>query len=247
MAKNKITSSFKLFSILFVLGATLFSKALYILYLWSASDITVPDAVTYISGTISELLSLFSVAAAVCVTVYAHSYFGKKTTIQMSLVSLGCLALGKITLFLYNLIANSLSTAQIISGALSYIIEILFDALVLILAIVISYIFSKKRVVSKKADSDKVFSPMIAAITTSGVYSAILMIDLTVMNVIPFFIKYSDPTAEEIGKIIADYMFYLIDFIIIGLFAVLIIFVLSRITGKLRLKQYYEPKTEKDF
>ena len=66
------------------------------------------------------------------------------------------------------------------------------------------------------------------------------------MNVIPFFIKYSDPTPREIGRIITDYMYYLIDFIIIALFTLLVTFAFSKITGRLRLKQYYKPKTEKE-
>ncbi len=246
MAKNKITTTFRLVSLFAVLGATLLSKALYILYLWSASDITVPDVVTYISGTLSELLGLLGVATAISATIYAHSYFGKKTAIHTSLISLACLTSGKIAMFLYNLLANSLSAAQIISGALSYTIEILFDALVIIIAVMVSFIFAKKRVVSNNAEKDRIYSPLKAAITTSAVYSVILIIDLTVMNVIPFFIKYSDPTSAEIGKIIADYMYYLIDFIIIALFSGLIMFSLSKVTGKLRLKQYYEPKTKKE-
>ena len=246
MANNKITRAFRTFSLLIVLGATLISKALYILYLWSASDVTVPAPIMYVSGTVSELLNLFSIAAAISVTVYAHSYFGKKTAVTASVISLICLASGKIVMFVYNLLVNSLSSAQIISGALSYTIEILFDALVIIIAIVISYMFAKKRVTSKRADSNKFYSPAKTAVTTAAIYSVILIIDLSVMNVIPFFVKYSDPTAREIGRIIADYTYYLIDFIIIGLFAVLVIFILSKITGKLRLKQYYEPKNEKD-
>ncbi len=243
MAKKNITTLFRLFTPIFIFGATVISKTLYILYIWAASDITVPDAFKYIFGTVSELFGLFSVAAAISAIVYAHSYFGKKTTVQTSLISLGCLALGKVIMFVYNLLANSLSAAQIISGALSYIVEILFDALVIIIAIAVSYFFARKRITSKRSDSTGFYSPSKAVITTSAVYTVILAADLTFMNVIPFFMRYSDPTAREIGRIITDYMYYLIDLILISVFAVIILQFFTKITGKLRLKEYYKQKS----
>ena len=242
MAKNKITSAFRLFSLLCVLLATLISKSLQLAYLWSASDITVPLVFVYVFRYGYMLFGNIAVAGAVSATVYSHSYFGKRTCISTSLISLACLFSGKVMMFVYNLLANELNAAQLISGALSYFVEVLFDVLILIVAIILSGIYAKKRDLSKKENAMKVYSPLKCAFLSSSLYYIFLIIDLTVMNVIPFFIQYSDPTANEIKSIISDYLFYIVQIPVIILLTLWCFITLIRVTGRLKAKQYYQSK-----
>lgn len=242
MAKNKITSNFRLFSLLFVLIATLASKALQLTYLWSASDITVPLFLVYVFRYGYMLFSIAAMASAVSATVYAYSYFGKKTCITTSLISLASLFSGKAVMFIYNLLANELNAAQLISGALSYLVEVLFDVLILVTAIILSGHFTKKRDLAKKEGTIKAHSPLKCAFFSSSLYYVFLIIDLSAMNVIPFFIQYSDPTANEIKSIISDYLYYIIQIPVIILLTWVCFIALTRVTGRLKAKQYYQSK-----
>ncbi len=239
MAKNKITSNFRLFSLLFVLIATLASKALQLTYLWSASDITVPLALVYVFRYSYMILGIAATAGAVSTTVYAYSYFGKKTCITTSLISLACLFSGKVTMFVYNLLANELKAAQLISGALSYLVEVLFDVLILLAAIILSGIYARKRDLAKKESTVRAYSPLNCTFLSASLYYVFLIIDLSVMNVIPFFVKYSDPTASEIKSIISDYMYYALQIPVIILLSWMCFALLTKATGKLKAKQYY--------
>ena len=239
MAKNKITASFRLFSMPAVLISTLMSKIMHVLYTSAASDVTVSDIWAYVARGASELLSLLSVAFTVSITVYAHSYFGKRTAVQASLISLACLFSGKLFMYIYAVIANELSAAQLISGALSYISEVVFDCIVLILAILLSMTFAKRRAVSGKI---KAYSPTKAAVCAAGAYFFLLIVDLSAMNVIPFFVKYSDPRPSELLTIASDYLYYLFSFGVTSLLILLSFLLLTKVTGKLQLKNHYEPK-----
>ncbi len=242
MAKNKITASFRLFSILAVLLTTIISKGLQLAYLWAASDITVSVALVYLFRYGYMLMGIAATAGAVTTAVYAYSYFGKKTCITTSLISLGCLFLGKVIMFTYNLLANQLNPAQLISGGLSYLVEVLFDLLILIVAIILSAIFAKKRDCSDKERTVRAHSPLICAFISSALYYIFLILDLSLMNVIPFFIKYSDPTVNEIKSIISDYLFYVFQIPVIILLSWVCFILLTKVTGRLKAKQYYQSK-----
>ncbi|MBQ4066528.1 MAG: hypothetical protein IJD22_02670 [Clostridia bacterium] len=243
MSKNKITTSFTLFTVAGVLGCTIISKILTIVYLWAVSDITAPALVAPVCYYGSDLFSLCAVSVAIAATVYAFSYFGKKTAVRTALIALSGLACGKIMMYVYNVIVNTLSAPKLIPGALSYFIEILFDGLMVTVALIFSSIFAKRRDVSQKENATAAYSPLKAALSSCGAYYAVLIVDLSIMNVIPFFIKYSDPTENEIRKIIADYLFYVFSAAIAMLFISLVLFILRKITGKLKLKQYYAKKS----
>ena len=242
MAKNNITSSFRLFSLLSVLLLTVVSKVLQLSYLWAASDITVSIVFVYVFRYSYMLLGIGATAAAVTATVYAYSYFGKKTCIQTSLISLACLFTGKAIMFLYNLFANQLTSAQLISGGLSYLVEVLFDMLVLVAAIILSGFSAKKRDIAKKESTKSLHTPLRCAFLSASLYYVFLIIDLTAVNVIPFFIQYSDPTASEIKSIVSDYLFYIIQIPVIILLAWFCFALLTRVTGRLKVKQYYQSK-----
>lgn len=246
MAKNRITLSFRLTSLISVLVATELSAAFLLLYYWAASDVTVNDAFAYIFRGANELLNLFALTMAIASIVYAHAYFGKKTTVHTLLFSLASLFAGKLTIFLYNMIVNSLSAAQLLAGALTYLVDMLFFALILIVAVILSYVFAKLRIKSQKPDADSLYSPSKAAFATVGAYVFILIADLSLTNVIPFFIKYSDPTQDEIKAIISDYLYDIFTLPVAILFVLLAMLILTRATGKLKLKQYYKPKTHKE-
>lgn len=242
MAKKNITASFRLFSFITVLASTLLSKILYIVYLAAVADVTVSNFWAMTARYSSQLFNLFSVACTVCITVYAHSYFGKRTTTASSLVSFACLAIGKIAMFVYNVIANEMTTAKLISGALSYLTEMLFDCLIIIIAVVLSITFAKKRDLSKKEESVLRYSPLKADVISVIIYFSLLIADLTAMNVIPFFVKYGTPTVIEIKNIVADYLYYLISMVVAILLSILINTLLTKVTGKLQLKKYYQLK-----
>ena len=123
-----------------------------------------------------------------------------------------------------------------IAGALSYIIEILFDALVIALALLFAIMFAKAR--AKNAHSK--CSPMGAVFAVLGVYFLILIADLTFMNVIPFLVSYNDPTASEIKTIFSDYLYYLISTPLTMLVSMHCFFLLSKVTGKLKLKEHFK-------
>ena len=209
MAKNKITASFRLFSFLTVLLSAVLSKVLHIVYITAASDITVSDTLALVAKYSATLFSLFSICAAVSSTVYAHSYFGKKTALNISLISVACLFFGKVGMFVYNLLANELSSAQIISGAISYLTEVMFDCLIVSLALIISMTFAKKRDLSNKENAEAKYSPLRASFLSLAAYTLLLIADLTVMNVIPFLVKYDNFSAIEIKNIVSDYLYYL--------------------------------------
>lgn len=242
MAKNKITASFRLFSLLSVLLLTVISKVLQLTYLWAASDITVQLVFVYIFRYSYMLFGIGAMAMAVTSTVYAYSYFGKKTCIQTALISLGCLFSGKAIMFVYNLLANQLTAAQLISGGLSYLVEVLFDMLVLLTAFILSGFFASRRDLSKKENSARVYSPLRCSFISSALYYIFLIIDLSAMNVIPFLIQYNDPTASEIKSIISDYLYYVFQIPVIILFSWVCFMLLTRVTGRLRAKQYYQSK-----
>ncbi|MBE6586876.1 MAG: hypothetical protein E7647_00510 [Ruminococcaceae bacterium] len=242
MAKNKITTSFRLFSVGAVLLSVLISKLLHITYMWAYSDVTVPAPFVYVSYYGYDLFNLMAVAFTFTAVVYAHSYFGRKTCTEIALLCFASLFVGKAVMFIYNLIENELQAAQLISGALSYTVEILFDALFVILAIIFSNIFAKKRDCSGKENSKLLYSPIKAAFSTAGAYSFILIADLTVMNVIPFIVKYGTPTETELKSIFSDYLYYIFSFPFIILLILLGFFLTVKVTGKLRTKQYYQSK-----
>lgn len=242
MIKNRISFRFRLFSLLGVLLSTVAAKVLRITASWAASDITVSSAFATVCRYGSELFNLIAIAFAITVTVYAHSYFGKKNCIKTSLISLACLTFGKLVMYLYNVIFNELGTAKLISGAFSYAVEILFDALIILTAIIFSYTFAKKRARHEKENSDKVYSPQKSAFATAGFYYFLLVADLSAFNVIPFFIKYNDPTESEIATIISDYLYYIFCAVVTILLIALAFTVITKITGKLKLKIHYTKK-----
>ena len=94
MLKNNITARFSLFSALAVLLSTIISKVLVIAAAWASSDIMISDTVATVFRYGNELFALLAIALTVCASVYAHSYFGKKTCIRVSLISLGALFIG---------------------------------------------------------------------------------------------------------------------------------------------------------
>ena len=242
MAKNKITQRFFLYSCGFVLVATALAKLCQILYMIYSSDIMMSEAVVSIFHIGYELFNLFAVASTVTVSIYAYSYFGIKTAIKSSLLSLAALTLGKVIMYVYNVLVNTLTTAQLIAGALSYITEVLFDALVIVLALIFAFSFAKLRI--KKGNDS--FSPLFASFGALAVYFLILIADLTFMNVIPFFVKYGDPLDAEIRTIISDYLYYLISIPIAMLFSMLSNHLLTKVTGKLRLKSHYVNNESKE-
>jgi len=240
MSNNKITVSFRLFALGSVLLSTVLSKILFITYKWASANVMIGDIVEAILLRGYELMSIVNVALAITATVYAHAYFGKKTCFCTSLVSLACLAFGKVIMLVYNCIANELSSAQLISGALSYVVEILFDALLLIIAIILSYSFAKKRCTSESEDRDRVYSPVKTAIAVSGAYYFIKIADLTAVNIIPFFVKYGMPYESELMLMISDYLFYIICFPISIPIIICSFYILKKITGRLVLKKYFK-------
>lgn len=240
MSKNKITVYFRLFSMGSVLLFSILSKVLILTYRWSVSDVMIEKIVTTILLRGYELFNIITVALVITTTVYAHAYFGKKTCMSVSLVSLGCLALGKVLMFVYNCIVNELSAAQLISGALSYTVEILFDTLLITVAIIFSYIFAKKRCNPHYNNPNKAFSPEKTAISVAGAYYFIQIVDLSAMNVIPFFVMYGSPTQSELQTMISDYLFYILSFPVSVLFIFAAFFLTRKITGKLVLKKYYK-------
>lgn len=246
MAKNKITVSFRLFSFFTVLATTVLSGIFNIMYLWANSDIMVSDIFTYTFLVLSALFSLTSVAFIIVSTVYAHSYFGIKTAIRTALVSLGCMILGKIILFGYNFIVNDLSSAQLISAALSYAIEIFSDSLYLLLFVVISIIFASLRQSNKNKDPLTKYSPPKASLFCVCIYCIINSliiptIDLTFKNVIPFIKTYDDITSNEIKSILLDYLyvsrFFPVYLAVLIALVPLAHFIYTKITGKLVLKK----------
>lgn len=248
MSKNKITDSFRLFSLLGVGGSAVIAKAFQIGYMLAASDVTVSDLFTYIFLIGYELFTLLALILAVCVTVYAYSYFGKKTAFFASLISAGCLALGKLIIFVYrNFINYAFYAPRLWAGVITYSFEILFDVLCIAVAFAVSAFFAKGRASRKKDDAHLRFSPVKACITSSLVCIfinrfLIPVIDLSAQNVIPFLIKYDNITSDEVISILLDYL-YAIRFFpvyLIAAFALCLICfaALTRVTGKLKAKDY---------
>ena len=235
MAKNTITTRFTLVSVGSVLLLCILSKIFQIFYMISASDIMASDLFTMFCRIGFELLAVSATAMTVSAAVYAYSYFGIKTALKSSGLLLGALTLGKILMFVYNMIANSLTAGKLFAGAISYLVEILFDALVIALSLFFAIMFAKRRA---KIEYSKC-TPMGAAFAGLGSYFLILIADLTFMNVIPFFVSYSDPTTSEIKTIISDYLYYVISAPLTMLIAILCFFVLTKITGKLKLKEHF--------
>lgn len=242
MANNKITASFRLFSVISVLISAVISKLLHIAFLSAAADITVSDTLAAIAKYSSVLFGMVSVTLAVSATVYAHSYFGRKTALTTSFISLACLFSGKVLMFLYNILANELSAAQIFSGALSYLTEVLLDLLIIFTSLIVSMAFAKKRELSKKENADASYSPLRASCISLTVYTFLLVLDLTFMNVIPFLVKYDNYSAIEIKNIIGDYLFYLFHIPVFILLAYLCMLLLSKVTGRLKIKKHYQSK-----
>ncbi len=240
MAKNKITSRFRLVSMGAVLLCALLSKILLVTYRWADKDVLVPDIAASILLRGYELCNVLTISLVICFTVYAHAYFGTRTCISVSLVSLGGLFASKVFMFIYNCIANELTAAQLISGALAYVVEVLFDALLIIIAIILSYSFAKNRCLSGTPSPERAFSPEKCCIAVSGAYYFIQIADLTAMHVIPFIANYGAPTKSELMTMISDYVFYLVCFGISVLFIYLSFILIRKLTGKLVLKKYYK-------
>ena len=194
-----------------------------------------------------NLTGYLAIAFAFSATIYAHAYFGKKTAVTTGLFSTLGLATGKILMFVYNIIFNNVTSAQIVSGALTYFIEILFDLLIIIVSLIISFTFARKRVSSVRDNAEKLYSPLSTSFFTSIVYVLILIIDLSAMNVIPFLIQSESIISEDVKNIILDYAYYLAVLPVLMVSSALAMYLLKKVTGKLKLKQYYEKKTqEKD-
>lgn len=240
MAKNKITSRFRLVSMGAVLLFALLGKVLFILHKATSSDVLVPGIIPTLLLRGFELCNIITVVCVITFTVYAHAYFGSRTCLSVSLVSLGGLFVAKLLMLVYNCIVNVLSTAQIISGALSYLVELLFDALLIIIGIIYSYTFAKKRCLSSQGTAERTFSPENCAIAVSGAYYTIQIIDLTLMFVIPYFREYGMPSSGDLLLMISDYAFYIACFGISVLLVYLSFRLTRKVTGNLVLKKYYK-------
>lgn len=235
MAKNIITGRFTRFTFGSVLLLCVLSKVFQIFYMISASDIMASEAFVMLCRIGFELFGLGAVAMTVVACVYSYSYFGIKTALKVSGLLLLGLTSGKILMFVYNICVNSLTAGKLLAGAISYMIEILFDALIIAVSIIFSMIFAKARVKHQNG-----WTPLAASFTSLGVYFMILIADLTFMNVIPFLVSYSDPTSSEIKTIISDYLYYLVSIPFAMLLAMLFYFLITKVTGRLKLKEHYK-------
>ena len=244
MNQLKIKNRFySVFLIVPVLCAVL-SKVLYFSAAVTGSDI-------YFTGAANPLLqalphickyayiftSQLFVAAAVALSVYAITYFGKKTATYTVFASLGGFIVGEIFSFAYNLIRNSLSSGQLAAAVLASASQLLYTAVILIISVVIGRVFVKKSCLSPLRHRMKAYSPYKAVLIPVALRALWQVCDITFFNVIPFVREYDDIRPNEITSIISDYAYTIgVYFVLTALIALLFVLILKKITGELKPK-----------
>ncbi|MCI8611897.1 MAG: hypothetical protein HFE66_08285 [Clostridiales bacterium] len=246
MAKFSTAKKFYLCSVCSIFLFTVIGKIIFLLYRAAASDIMIAGAASfflhalpYISSFCAQLFSRAAFVAAVCSIIYAVSFFGKKTGGTSFLLSMLCLLIGDVLLFLYNITRNVVGSASIKAWALSALMEILFSGAILGLTFWIGCRYAVKRFHSSSPKRLNQFAPLRAAFLSLGITCILHIVILSANKVIPFFIRYQNYTSKELMDIFYDYGYYIFWYLGISfLLAPIYMKILGKATGRLRPKDY---------
>ena len=246
MEKLSRTQKFYLVSIGSILLFACLGKILFILYKTVSADIMVTESASFflrclpsISSFCAELISRGAFVLAVCSTIYAISYFGKKTGIKSVIGSITCLFAGESLLFVYNITSNVVGKASILAWLVSVLIELIFSCILLWLCYFIAYYFSLRRFHAQKHNRWKRYSPMRAVLLSLALACILHIIILSADKVIPFLIQYQNITAKEAMDIAYDYGYYIFWHLgISSLWTMPCMKLLEKATGRLQPKDY---------
>lgn len=246
MEKLSRTQKFYLISIGSVLLFACLGKILFILYKTVSADIMVTESASFflrclpsISSFCAELISRGAFVLAVCSTVYAISYFGKKTGIKSVIGSIICLFAGELLLFLYNITRNVVGKASILAWLVSVLLELLFSCILLWLSYFIAYCFSVKRFHAQKRNRWGRYTPLRAVLLSLAFACILHVVILSATKVIPFLLQYQNITAKEAMDIAYDYGHYIFWHLGISfLWSIPCMKLLEKATGRLQPKDY---------
>ncbi len=220
------------------------AKALYI-----SATITISDI--YYTGSSSVFLRfipylckygylLFDqlfVGASVAAIIYSITYFGKKTALKALTASIISFLLVFVAELIYNLVRNSLSSAQFTAAVMAMLSELMFVLAIYIATIFCAIVFLKKSFTSRKRNRLKAFSVYSAAIIPVGISAFIRMLDITLFNVIPFLREYDDIRPNEIVDIVLDYAYCIgVHFLLSLAMAIISLILFKKLTGALKPK-----------
>lgn len=242
MNTDNITKKFRLAAILPVGLSALLAKVLAVLRSLGSSDVMITGSdsafVKMLPSVCGYASVLFGVAAvAFCMTgaIYAMMYFGRKTAVRASLLSIAASAAASALYYAFNMLYNSYSLAQGIAFALTTLIDIGFVAISAFGALAVTSVL--------KAAKKRAFSIGLPIVICSFVYFAARIADLTFSNVVPFLSSVTDITASEKLAVIGDYVYYTgVYLILLGAlcFAASALFV--GVTGRLKFKLPRSPE-----
>ena len=212
MAKSEIYMRFRNISLILIAACVLLSKALYIVYILTASDVSFTGAQNVLLKAVPQIarytcavLGVWSQSAAVCAVVWGVSFFGKRTAAKMSLYTFALLLSGLLIMFVYNLIRNSLSAQQLIAAALSMCAEAAFMLLLIAAGVGIGRLYAGRRFNSASPRRISRFSPMKAQLASLSFGFLVRIADLTAFNVVPYL---STVSSADITGIVLDYVYY---------------------------------------
>ena len=215
MAKSEIYMRFRNISLILIAACVLLSKALYIVYILTASDVSFTGAQNVLLKAVPQIarytcavLGVWSQSAAVCAVVWGVSFFGKRTAAKMSLYTFALLLSGLLIMFVYNLIRNSLSAHQLIAAALSMCAEAAFMLLLIAAGVGIGRLYAGRRFNSASPRRISRFSPMKAQLASLSFGFLVRIADLTAFNVVPYLSAVSSPSSADITGIVLDYVYY---------------------------------------
>lgn len=244
MDQFKIKNRFTLTCWLAPFLCAVLSKVLYLTAAVTGSDIYFTGAASIILRSVPFICKYAYVvfgqlfyATAAALAVYSVTYFGRKTAVSSVLASLCGFISGEILIFIYNLLRNSLSGGQLVSAFIASFSQLLYAAAVLIVAVVSGSFFLKKSFTSPLRHRMKAYSPYKAALIPIALRAFLQIADVTIFNVIPFFMEYDDIRPNELTSIILDYAYYIgVYFILTAALTLLFMLLLRGITGQLKPK-----------
>ncbi len=245
MTKISIKSKFYLSASVGTLALGLLCKLTYWLKANFSSNVNFINTDNIISKALPQVmnyLNIFLGIAFIAVSIgavsYARAHFGPATSYKVCLISLGAYTVAEGASYIYNVIYNTYNEAALKATLLSLTIEVAFIALLLFLTPLFTEIFLRRSLKGKTALSR--LRTGCAILPSVSLYFVIKLAELAVYTVdaTKTYISYGNTvSASVIISIILDVIYYfMLHFAAAAAVSLLFIYILTKITGPLKLK-----------
>lgn len=242
MAKNKITLKFDLLTYISITVFAGLSLLFLLLGRVATENATISTSLLY---TFSFLREMFLLLAFVCILsgiIHAHSFFSFKKAVVIAVFSTGIIMIYKLTELFHFAVFYESEAAYIKAFAMTLLIEFLIYLPIIILPILMSVLFARLRC---KDGSTQKPSPRKCTVLCVCTYALAYYLILPVIQFLTEFIfpQLDVITSADTSAIILDILYVCRNFpgvLILGIaFVFILFFVQTKLTGRLKLKQYY--------